>query len=588
MKKRPGKFHEVMKSSTIANGPCKTPSSYKTRTGLCLRGALAAVAALMTVLTTVAVAEQTATQYSDGVAIRGAVHNSNGEPIPDAVVRLEQKGVPGTVNTKTNAEGAFAFSVLRAGNYLPRAEKHGLLSRTTTIIASSRVDQQKIDLILEEAGSTHQDSIVSASSSTQAMEFADKPNFTVAGVTDWTAVGGHGSDSSLRTSEALAAETLTLKPEVSAHSAAGVAGDAADANENESESKLRAALARAPGSFEANHQFGKFYLHTGRYRESIPLLESAYRIDPENHGNANDLALAYEGGGDLSQARERIHELLAHRQNADLHRLAGELDEKLGDPLAAVHEYEQAVRLDPNEQNYFEWGSELLLHRAVWQAQEVFHKGAEAYPKSARMLTGLGTALFASALYDEAALRLCNASDLNPADPEPYIFMGKIQMAAPNPLACIEPKLARFVQGQPGNSLANYLYAMAILKSQEQSPDNESMQQAEALLTKAVTLDAKCGDAYLQLGILSASQRNFDKAIGFYTKAIEADPQLGDAHYRLGVAYDRIGEPAKAKWEFQLHDEIKKQQAADIERQRREVKQFLVVLPGQPAFPPAQ
>jgi hypothetical protein len=51
------------------------------------------------------------------------------------------------------------------------------------------------------------------------------------------------------------------------------------------------------------------------------------------------------------------------------------------------------------------------------------------------------------------------------------------------------------------------------------------------------------------------------------------------------VAYDRIGEPAKAKQEFQLHDEIKKLQAAAIEQQRRDVKQFLVVVPGQPAYP---
>jgi hypothetical protein len=54
----------------------------------------------------------------------------------------------------------------------------------------------------------------------------------------------------------------------------------------------------------------------------------------------------------------------------------------------------------------------------------------------------------------------------------------------------------------------------------------------------------------------------------------------------MGVAYDRIGKSAKAKREFQLHDEIKKQQADAIERQRREVKQFLVVLPGQPGNPP--
>jgi Flp pilus assembly protein TadD len=222
-----------------------------------------------------------------------------------------------------------------------------------------------------------------------------------------------------------------------------------------------------------------------------------------------------------------------------------------------------------------------LLHRAVWQAQEVFRKGSAAYPKSARMQTGLGAALFASARYDEAALQLCSASDLNPADPEPYLFMGRIEMAAPDSLGCVEQKLARFVQVQPENSLANYFYAMAILKRQQQSADKQAVQKAQDLLTKAVSIDAKCSDAYLQLGILSASERKFDKAIDFYRKAIDANPQMGEAHYRLGVAYDRMGEPVKAKEEFQLHDEIKKRDAEAIERQRREVKQFLVVLPGQ-------
>ena len=72
-----------------------------------------------------------------------------------------------------------------------------------------------------------------------------------------------------------------------------------------------------------------------------------------------------------------------------------------------------------------------------------------------------------AALYDEAAASLCAASDLNPSDPEPYIFMGRIEMASPKPLACIEPRLARFVQAQPENSLANYFYAMAIWKRQD-------------------------------------------------------------------------------------------------------------------------
>jgi tetratricopeptide (TPR) repeat protein len=537
---------------------------------------LSAVAALVTLLLPAAVAQQASPKYSGGVTIQGTVLSFDGKPVSDAVVSLERKDSPGALEAKTNAAGVFAFSSLSTGSYRLSAGKSGSRSRTTVVIAASENSMEKVDLVLQGSGLVP-DSGTSSAPVAQAMEFADQPNFTVAGVTDWTAVGGHGSDSILRTSETLTSETLTLKPESTVHNTASAPGATGD--EKESESKLRAALASATNNFDANHRLGKLYLRAGRYPEAIPLLENAYRIDPANGGNQYDLALAYERGGDLSQARRRIRELLANQQNADLHRLAGELDEKLGDPLSAVHEYEQAVKLNPSEQNYFEWGSELLLHRAVWQAQEVFHKGADAYPKSARMQIALGTALFAGARYDEAALRLCDASDLNPADPNPYLFMGKIQMAAPNPLACVEPKLARFVQQQPGSSVANYLYAMSILKRTEQLPDKQAVQQAEGLLAKAVTIDSKCSEAYLQLGIISASQRYFDKAINFYTKAIEANPQLADAYYRLGVAYDRIGQPAKAKQEFQLHDQIKQQQAEATERQRREVKQFLVVQP---------
>jgi tetratricopeptide (TPR) repeat protein len=522
-------------------------------------------------------AQQSPLQQPDSARIQGRIMDAAGNPVADAFVVLEQKDRLRVLKTKTNADGVFVFSALRAGAYQLSSEKSGCgISRTASLVVSEG-EQQHMDLTLDASGA------VQSNSSAETMEFTDKPNFTVAGVTDWTAVGGHGSDSILRTSEALTRETLTLKPEVSGNRVAGLPGGANAVSE--SESKLRAALAGAPGSFEANHKLGEFYLHAGRYRESIPLLQAAFQIDPANAGNAYDLALAYKENGDLSQAREHVKKLLALKDTADLHRLLGELDEKLGDPLAAVHEYEQAVRLDPSEQNYFEWGSELLLHRAVWQAVEVFGNGTKAYPKSARMLAALGTALFAGARYDEAALHLCDASDLNPADPEPYIFLGRIQVAAPTPLACVEPRLARFVQEQPGNSLANYFYAMAIWKRQEQPADLRALQKVEALLTKAVTIDANCSDAYLQLGVVYFSQHNFEKAIRFYTKAIEANPQLGEAHYRLGVAYDRIGEPAKAKQEFQLHDEIEKQQAAAIEQQRREVKQFLVVLQGQPTHP---
>jgi Flp pilus assembly protein TadD len=373
----------------------------------------------------------------------------------------------------SRADGTYCFPALRAGNYTVWAQKSGSPDSNPRKLLVVGGDSTQLDLVVGPA---------------DQMSFSDSPNFTVAGVTDWTAVGGHGSDSILRTSEDLARETMALKAQ------------GADSN---------------------------------------------------------------SGGND-----------------ADRHRMAGELDEKAGDPLAAVQQYQQAVRLDPSEENYFAWGSELLLHRAVWQAAEVFRSGVRAHPKSARLLTGLGTALFAGARYDEAARSLCEAADLHPTNAEPYLFMGRVELAAPTALPCIEPKLAQFVQRNPDNSLANYFYAMALLKRQEHSADKAALEQVKTLLTKAVSLDAKCSAGYLQLGILAASRHDYEKAIQLYGKAIDADPQSGEAHYRLGVAYDHAGEREKAAREFQLHDEIEKRQAAAIERERRDVKQFVVEQAG--------
>jgi tetratricopeptide (TPR) repeat protein len=123
---------------------------------------------------------------------------------------------------------------------------------------------------------------------------------------------------------------------------------------------------------------------------------------------------------------------------------------------------------------------------------------------------------------------------------------------------------------------------MAVWKRQEQRADQQALQQVEALLTKAVKIDHAFVDAYLQLGVLDSSRRNYEQAIAFYKQAIEIDPQLSEAHYRLGVAYDRTGEPTKAKREFALHDEIEKEKAAVVERERQQIKQFLVVLQQQP------
>ena len=156
--------------------------------------------------------------------------------------------------------------------------------------------------------------------------------------------------------------------------------------------------------------------------------------------------------------------MLAHHDTAELHHLLGDVQEKLGNSLEAVREYQRAAELDPSEAYLFDWGSELLLHHAPEPALEVFTKGNRLFPHSVRMLIGLGAAWFARGSYDQAVQRICEASDLNPTDSMPYLFLGKMQSAETAPSEKIVERLHRFVTQQPENAEANYYYAVGLWK----------------------------------------------------------------------------------------------------------------------------
>ncbi len=510
-------------------------------------------------------------QSAASLFIHGKVVDEAQRPVAGATVHLERDHIA-VQNTHSGADGFFGFGDLIAGKYSVVAEKDGASSSAVQVVLSSGQNREPVALVLKAIGAP------SHAAGSQAMEFADNPNFTIAGVTDWTAAGGHGSDVSLRTSEALNRETLTLKP-------AGNAAESAGAVDREKEEKLRQALAAAPESAEANGRLGKLYIDEGRSREALPFLQKAFHANPADPANEAQLAVALKETGDLAGARQHVEHALSHADNPEVHRAAGTIDEASGDPLRAVHEFAMAVQEDPSEQNYFAWGEELLQHRAVLQAKEVFEHGVKQYPKSFRLLTSLGAALFAGALYQQAADRLCEASDLNPGDPEPYRFMGKIELVAPAFNSCMGARLARFASVHPNDALANYFYAMDMWKQQGNALDVATQRKVEALLTRAVTIDPKCSVGFLQLGNLRASEQNYPAAITLYAKAIDADPQSSEAHYRLAVAYDRIGQRAKAKQEFALHDAINQQQAAETDRQRREIKQFVIEAERGPSAP---
>ena len=406
------------------------------------------------------------------------------------MVSVQPKDGAKPLVTHTDAEGKYSLAGVPSGVSAVRVVLPGYedLSVPSLVFGPGEVKSLALTLVPSQRGTPG---------------FFDEPQFTVSGVKDTTSLGGHGSDSVVRTRDALAKETVILgKP-------SGFAvGEAPEA------SVLRARIEREP-------------------------------------------------------------------DNAALHHQLGDALEKLSNPLEALREYQRAAELSPTEPYIFDWGSELLLHHAPEPAIEVFTKGNRIFPQSVRMLIGLGAARFALGSYDEAVQKLCEASDLNPGDPAPYLFLGKIEDAMGTLPDALVERLRRFAAMRPENAEANYYYAVALWK--KRGPDDSAaLAKIESLLKTAVHLDPKLGAAYLQLGILLSQQRDLPKAISNYQSAIQADPQMEESHYRLAQAYRENGEPDKAKVEIAIYEQMTRQSAEKAECERHEIRQFVYTLRDQP------
>jgi tetratricopeptide (TPR) repeat protein len=515
----------------------------------------------------------------NAATLEGSVRDSAGHPLATATVQLESQDQVQTLTTRTDSNGRYKFPGLKPGIYTLRAQMPGYGEANVDHCAVRANEIKQVDLALG-----LQNAPAPKAASAEAPEFFDQPEFTVAGVTDTANLGGHGSSTTVRTTESLAKDVRSLDTNSSTMNSLRSSQHIA----SEQESALRTAVEREPGSFDANHRLGKLLVEEGKAPDAIPYLERAWQLVPADYDNAYELASAYAHAGRYALARQTLRELIEARETvvgektdpdrAKEHHLLGNVDEDLGNSLEAVREYQQAAELSPTEATLFDWGTELLIHHALEPAAEVFTRGNRLFPRSARMLVGLGVTNYALRSYDEAAQRLCEASDLNPEDLNTYLILAKMQSGGNAASEAIGKRLERFVKIQPENALANYYYALSLWNVGKKSGKVENPALAESLLERAVHLDPELGAAYLQLGIVYADRQDFTKAISAYQRAIEATPDLEEAHYRLGQAYSRTGEKLKAREQIQLYEQISRKSDAETARERREIQQFVYTL----------
>ena len=178
-----------------------------------------------------------ATALSQQVAdasLSGTVRSISADPVQNVVIRLQPQDSSKSFTARTDTQGKYKFSSWQTASINSVPVRAAFKMPRYHPSFSEKKEEKTLDLTL---GLSKSPEGVAASNQPQ---FFDEPQFTVAGVTDTTSLGGHGSDTVVRTRENLAKDTMSLgKPSV-------VASNSADATEK----SLREQAERTPSSFD--------------------------------------------------------------------------------------------------------------------------------------------------------------------------------------------------------------------------------------------------------------------------------------------------------------------------------------------------
>jgi tetratricopeptide (TPR) repeat protein len=332
------------------------------------------------------------------------------------------------------------------------------------------------------------------------------------------------------------------------------------------EQALLEAAKKNPADFNAQQRLGEFYLQQNRLPEGIQYLEKAQRLNPQDYNSGYDLSLAYLNSAATAKASAQLQRMIAQHETAELDNLLAEVNERSGDIKGAATEYHRAAEVDPSEENIFDLASFLLQHKNyegfLASAHTFFRYGVEKYPRSAKLMVGLGVTLYAESKYDDAVETLCAAVDLDPADPKPFQFLGKVSRVSPALIPDIRKRLEKFVQLYPNNGPAIYYYAMSLWQRSNAEPAADlDLGKIEVLLKQAIAADPDFYEAHFQLGILYQDQLKYPDAIQEFNQTVRLRPDFNRAHYRLVLLYNRMNQKQLADEHLAILKQLKQEDA---------------------------
>lgn len=225
------------------------------------------------------------------------------------------------------------------------------------------------------------------------------------------------------------------------------------------------------------------------------------------------------------------------------------------DPAKALAKLQDAIRADPSkESNYTDLGNLLLSTQNFREAAIVLEHTRAKFPHSAQAALSLGVAYYGQRRFDDAITAFLEAAKLDPDAEQPVAFLGRVLDNAGARQQEVAEAFDAFAKRQPKNFLGHYL--------------SGKLTKSETSLRRAIALNARCADCYVELGGLQESKRAFAEAEKSYLAAARLNPKDPAPHYRLSRVYARLGEAEKAAAERARHEKLAAAEQEELDRRQ--------------------
>jgi tetratricopeptide (TPR) repeat protein len=234
--------------------------------------------------------------------------------------------------------------------------------------------------------------------------------------------------------------------------------------------------------------------------------------------------------------------------------LVGLAYSKLGQPLPAIESFQKALKLDPNNENYYLDLSQILEEYGARDAAiRLLSSGIAAHPTAARLHVGLALAYVFTGQLGEATVAAKKAILLEPLLETGYTTLALVYEDEKDWGSLLELS-QRLLKLNSRNYLGWYYLGLAQMELQANSP--QSLSEVTRSFRKAIELNPALSLADFQLGKLYLQQGDLRTAIAKLRRAIELKPDFVEAHFLLGKAYVKAGDRDRSREELAIHRKL--------------------------------